>query len=73
MRHAEIKDLDCVLQITSDTISDVYSHYYAEGVVNFFLNHHNRENILSDIENGLVWLLEEDENAGDYQKSRKQS
>ncbi len=31
-----------------------YSHYYAEGVVNFFLEHHSRENILSDIENGIV-------------------
>ena len=59
MRLAEIKDLERVLQITSDTISDIYSHYYAEGVVNFFLKHHSRENILSDIEKGLVWLLEE--------------
>ena len=57
---AEIKDLENVLQITRDTISQVYSHYYAEGVVNFFLEHHSRENVLSDIENGIVWLLEED-------------
>lgn len=61
IRLAEITDLEKVLQITQDTISEIYSHYYAEGVVDFFLQHHSRENILSDIENGIVWLLEEDE------------
>ena len=60
IRMAEIKDLEYVLKITRDTISEIYSHYYAEGVVDFFLEHHNRENVLSDIENGIVWLLEED-------------
>ncbi len=61
IRLAEITDLESVLQITRDTISEIYSHYYAGGVVDFFLKHHNRENILSDIENGLVWLLEADD------------
>lgn len=56
IRLAEIKDLENVLQITQDTISEIYSNYYAEGVVDFFLQHHSRENILSDIENGIVWL-----------------
>ncbi|MDE6627377.1 MAG: GNAT family N-acetyltransferase [Lachnospiraceae bacterium] len=51
-------DLEKVLQITGDTISEVYSHYYAKGVVDFFLEHHNRENVLSDIEESIVWLLE---------------
>lgn len=60
IRIAEITGLESVLQITRDTISEIYSHYYAEGVVDFFLQHHSRENVLSDIENGIVWLLEED-------------
>lgn len=60
IRLAEITDLEIVIQITHDTISEIYSHYYAEGVVEFFLGHHNREHVLSDIEDGLVWLLEED-------------
>ncbi len=60
IRIAEIKDLENILQITRDTISEIYSHYYAGGVVDFFLKHHNRENVLSDIEKGLVWLLEAD-------------
>lgn len=59
IRLAEITDLEHVLQITRDTISEIYSHYYADGVVDFFLKHHSRENVLSDIENGIVWLLEE--------------
>lgn len=60
IRLAEIADLEHVLQITHDTISEIYSHYYAEGVVEFFLRHHSREHVLSDIENGIVWLLEEE-------------
>ena len=61
IKLAQISDLERVLQITHDTISEIYSHYYAEGVVEFFLGYHSREHILSDIEDGLVWLLEEDE------------
>ena len=59
IRLADMSDLESVLQITSDTISEIYCHYYAEGVVDFFLQHHSRENVLSDIENGIVWLQEE--------------
>lgn len=62
IRLAEMTDLESILQIIHDTISEIYSHYYAEGVVNFFLTHHSRENVLSDIENGIVWLLEEERN-----------
>ena len=63
IRLAEIADSETILQITHDTISEIYSHYYAEGVVEFFLGHHSREHILSDIENEIVWLLEEGGNA----------
>lgn len=59
IRIAKISNLESVLQITRDTISEIYSHYYSEGVVKFFLEHHSRENVLTDIENGIVWLLEE--------------
>ncbi len=61
IRLAEMMDLESVLQITQDTISKIYSHYYAEGVVRFFLQHHSREHILPDIEDEIVWLLEEDD------------
>lgn len=61
IKLAEMTDLDMVLQITHVTISEIYSHYYAEGVVQFFLEHHSRENVLLDIEDGIVWLLEEED------------
>ena len=61
IKLAEMTDLEKVLQITHDTISEIYSHYYAEGVVQFFLEHHSRENVLSDIEDGIVWLMEEED------------
>ncbi len=54
------KDLDMVVNIMHTTISGIYSRYYAMGVVDFFLKHHNRQNILADIENGIVWMLEAD-------------
>lgn len=59
IRLAETTDLESIFQITRDTISSIYPRYYAEGVVDFFLKHHSRENILSDLKNGRVWLLEE--------------
>lgn len=61
IRIAEMTDLERVLQITRDTIAEIYSHYYADGVVEFFLEHHSRENVLSDIEKRIVWLLEADD------------
>lgn len=58
IRLAKTTDLESVLQITKNTISEIYSHYYAKGVVDFFLKHHSREHVLEDIEQGIVWLLE---------------
>lgn len=60
IRSAEIRDLEDVLHIIHDTISKTYSHYYAGGVVDFFLQHHSREHVLPDIKNRIVWLIEED-------------
>lgn len=58
IRLAGEADLETVLQITGDTIAKIYPKYYAKGVVDFFLQHHKQENVLEDIENGRVWLLE---------------
>ena len=46
--------------LTHTTITTIYPRYYPQGVVDFFLHHHSQSNIQSDIEAGLVWLLEED-------------
>lgn len=58
IRLAGMTDLEDVLEITRNTISEIYPHYYADGVVSFFLEHHSRENILDDIKNNIVWLIE---------------
>lgn len=54
---AKKEDIDIILQVTGDTISAIYPHYYAPGVVAFFLQHHCRENVEKDVEDGLVYLL----------------
>lgn len=58
MIRATDREWQTVFEITHQTISEIYSHYYAAGVVDFFLRHHSRERILEDIEAGIVWLLE---------------
>lgn len=55
------ENLEMVTNITRKTITEIYPKYYANGVVEFFLKHHCEENINRDIENGLVWLLKENE------------
>lgn len=53
---AGVSDTKTVKYITVQTINSIYPHYYPCGAVDFFLNHHNDKNILSDIENGNVYL-----------------
>ena len=60
---AKASDLDIVKSISHSTINAVYPHYYPAGAVNFFLAHHSGENILRDIEAGLVYLAVVDEKA----------
>ncbi len=50
-------DLETVKTITVMTINVVYPHYYPNGAVDFFLTHHNDRNILTDIEKGNVYIL----------------
>ena len=57
IRLAEMMDLESVLQITHDTISEIYSHYYAEGVVRFFLQHHRKKAEVRFLEYNLPYLL----------------
>ncbi|MDO4459714.1 MAG: GNAT family N-acetyltransferase [Clostridia bacterium] len=55
-------DLESVKIITQSTIDEVYPHYYPTGAVEFFKKHHSDENILKDINAGLVYLLENKNN-----------
>ena len=57
IRIADINDFQKVKEITHTTIKTVYPRYYPAGTVQFFLNHHSDENILSDIKEEKVYLL----------------
>lgn len=56
IRKAALSDLDAVKSIVKTTISEIYPHYYPKGAVDFFLEHHNDNNIIADITKGLVFL-----------------
>lgn len=54
--QVEEEQLECVKSITIDTITEIYPHYYPKGAVDFFLSHHNEDNIAKDIRSGIVFL-----------------
>lgn len=54
---AETKDVESILHIVSDTISEIYPHYYPKGVVCFFLKHHCFKNISDDIDKQSVYII----------------
>lgn len=54
---ADKKHIDIIEKITISTIKQVYPKYYPEGAVDFFINHHNTENIMKDILSGCVYIL----------------
>lgn len=56
IRLAKLSDCNIVKLITVTTIKEVYPHYYPDGAVAFFINHHNDENITNDILNNFVFL-----------------
>lgn len=49
-------DLTIIKKITHTTINEIYPHYYPNGAVVFFLNHHSDENIKEDISNHCVFI-----------------
>ncbi len=53
-------DFDLVCKIVHDTIETVYSSFYPENVVSFFLDHHSAEQIREDIREERVYLLDMD-------------
>lgn len=49
-------DLKVIKEISHTTIKAIYPHYYPDGAVTFFLNHHSDENIKKDILNRCCFL-----------------
>lgn len=58
---AQMEQLQTVKYITHQTIGEIYPRYYAPGAVDFFVKHHNDENIAEDILSNRVFLLAEEE------------
>lgn len=50
-------DLHTIYEIVQATIAAVYPHYYPEGAVRFFCEHHSTDRIMSDIKSGCVYIL----------------
>lgn len=56
IRQAVLSDVDTIRYISERTISEIYPHYYSEGAVKFFLEHHSEAHIINDIKNNRVFL-----------------
>lgn len=54
---ATIDNLEAVYNIVQNSIKETYPKYYPGEVVDFFCDLHSKENILKDIEEGLVGIL----------------
>lgn len=48
---------DIVKMITHTTIQEIYPRFYPAGCVNFFLSHHNDQNIFNDLLSKSVYLI----------------
>lgn len=57
IRRAETDMTEAVRELCRETIEGVYPKYYPRGAVDFFLEHHNIQNIRADVEAGVVYLL----------------
>lgn len=55
------KDIEQIVNLVQETIKAIYPKYYPKEVVDFFCELHCRENILKDIEAGLVGILKKDD------------
>ena len=63
IEKAQPYKFDTVKQITHKTIAEIYPRYYPKGAVDFFLTHHNDENIMRDIHSGFVYLIFDEDKA----------
>ena len=63
IEKAQSDKFDIVQQITHKTIAEIYPRYYPKCAVDFFLAHHNDENIMRDIHAGIVYLIFEEDKA----------
>ena len=60
-KKATLQESESIYEMVQTTIKTVYPKYYPKEVVDFFCEHHSLENILRDIENGVVGVLIDDD------------
>lgn len=58
VRFATPNDFDLIKKIVHSTIETVYSSFYPQDVVQFFLDHHSDESIISDINSENVFMMD---------------
>lgn len=72
IKLAKTEDFEIVKNITIQTINDIYPHYYPKGAVEFFLDHHNNENIKNDIKyNKVFYILPDKRKSSRYNNYKK--
>ncbi len=57
IKKAWLNQTDEINEIVSETIKEIYSKYYSDEVVDFFLQLHNRDNIHNDIWDGNTYVI----------------
>ena len=60
IEKAREEQTESIHQLVSRTIREIYSRYYHEEAVRFFLEYHNPGNIAKDIAAGKTWVAFED-------------
>lgn len=60
IRKAMEEDNESIVKLVRETMSEVYPNYYPTGAVELFLSYQTKDNIIRDIQNGIVYVLEND-------------
>lgn len=57
IKKARLEQADEINEIVSKTIKEIYSKYYSNEVVDFFLELHNHDNIINDISEDNTYVI----------------
>lgn len=60
LRQAKKQELEMIYDLVQKTIQEIYPKYYLKEIVDMFCNHHSKENIAKDIEEGNTYILSVD-------------
>ena len=58
IRRALPEEAEEIVGLVAETVRTVYPKYYPRGIVDFFVYHHRMEEVLPDIEAGIVYVSE---------------